>query len=440
MMRRLAALTLVAWIALPAAASAIDIQEIVTPKGIHAWLVEDHAIPFAAIEIRFRGGASVEPDSKVGSTYLMAGLLNEGAGDLDVIAFQERQEELAARYEFRAYMDAFSVSTQFLTENRDESIDLLRLALVEPRFDDEPFERVQAQVVSIIGDLEKDPGEIASLELDRLQFGDHPYSRRLEGTIESVSSLTQDDMHAIHEGVLTRDGIVVGAAGDITPEELASLLDRLLGDLPAEGPELPERPDYLLESGVTVIDFPSPQSLVQFGHEGMLRDDPDFLTAYVLNEIFGGRGYSARLNSEVRIERGLTYGVGTYLLTYRNVGTLVGQLNSANERVSEAVDVVSEEWRRLAEHGVTDKELSDIKTYLTGAYPLRFDGNRAIARILAGMQYDNIPASYVQERNTLVNNLTLDEINSLAKRLLKPDELHFVVVGQPDGLPEPATN
>ena len=94
----------------------------------------------------------------------------------------------------------------------------------------------------------------------------------------------------------------------------------------------------------------------------------------------------------------------------------------------------------MAEHGVTDKELSDIKTYLTGAYPLRFDGNRAIARILAGMQYDNIPASYVQERNTLVNNLTIDEINSLAKRLLKPDELHFVVVGQPDGLPEPATD
>ena len=437
---RTAACVLAATIAFPCMASAIDIQEIVTPKGIQAWLVEDHSIPFAALEIRFRGGASIEQSGKMGATYLMTGLLNEGAGELDAIAFQEKQEELAAIYGFRAYQQAVSVSVQFLTDRRNESIELLRLALLEPRFDEEPFERVRRQVLSIIADLEKDPEEIASLELRRLQFGDHPYARQLEGTAETVAALTTADMREIHAAGLTLDGVVVAASGDITPQELAVAIDRLLGDLPTDGPKLPEKPDYLLGVGTTVVDFPSPQSVVQFAHEGLLREDPDFLTAYVLNEIFGGSGYSARLNDEVRIKRGLTYGVGTYLASYRNAGLIVGQLSSANDRVAEAVKVVKDEWRRLAENGVTKQELADAKTYLTGAYPLRFDGNGSIARILAGMQFDSIPASYVENRNDMVNALTLEEVNALARRLLKPDELHFVVVGNPDDLEEFETN
>ena len=438
---RLGALLFAAALALPSMApAATDIQVITTPGGITAWLVEDHSIPFAALEIRFRGGSSIESEDKIGATYLMTGLLNEGAGDLDAIAFLERQEELAAVNRFRAYTQAVSVSAQFLTENRDESIELLRSALTEPRFDEEPFERVRRQVLSIIADLEKDPEEIAALEMRRLQFGDHPYAHPLEGTAESVSALTIEDMREIHAASLTRDGAIVGAAGDITPEELALAVDRLLGDLPKEAPEMPGRPEYLLEGGTTLVDFPSPQSVARFAHEGMLREDPDFLTAYVLNEIFGGRGYTARLNDEVRIKRGLTYGVGTFLAAYSNSGQIIGQLNSANERVAEAVEVVRQEWLRLAEDGVTEQELADAKTYLTGAYPLRFDGNGSIARILAGMQFDHLPASYVKNRNDMVNALTLEEINAVARRLMKPDELHFVVVGEPEGLADGAAN
>ena len=424
-----------AFLALPTASpAAIDIQEIVTPGGIQAWLVEDHSIPFAALEIRFPNGASIEPDDKLGSAYLMSGLFNEGAGDLDAIAFQERQEELAAIFEFDAYKETIAVSAQFLTENRDESVELLRLALVEPRFDQEPLDRVRDQVLVIIQDIEKDPGEIASEKLNQLQFGDHPYARRLEGTVETVSALTAEDMRWIRRNTLTRDGLVAGAVGDISPVELAELLDGLLEDLPATGPEPVAAPEYLLEGGITVIDFPSPQSVVQFAHSGLLRSDPEFLTAYVLNEVFGGRGFSAILNDEVRVKRGLTYSVQSFLASYRNAGIMVGELSSANDRVSEAIDVVEDEWRQVAENGITEQQLSDIKTYLTGAYPLRFDGNSAIASILAGMQFDDIPASYVDERNDLVRALTLEEINEMAARLMRPDELHFVVVGQPEGL------
>ena len=416
------------------ASAAIDIQEVETPLGIKAWLVEDHSIPFTALEIRFPVGSASEHADKLGAAYLMIGLLAEGAADLDSVEFQKQLESVAAGFEFDTYKESVTISAKFLTENKDESIELLRKALVEPRFDEEPFERVKLQVLAILANREKDPNEIAGEEFINRAFGDHPYARPVEGTTETVLSLTRQDVIDIHGQLLTRDGILVGAAGDISTGELAELLDTLLGELPASGAEPVASAELLLNGGTTVVEFPSPQSVVQFGHEGLLRNDPDFIPAYVLNEIVGGGDFRTRLNVEVRQKRGLTYGIGSYLSAFRKAGMVVGGFASANERVAEAVEVVKTEWTRVAREGVTKEELRDAKTYLTGAYPLRFDGNESIAQILAGMQFSGLPASYVKERNDLVNAITLDQINQLAGTLFKPEKLHFVIVGQPEGV------
>ena len=414
--------------------AAIDIQEVKSPLGIEAWLVEDHSIPFVALELLFKGGSTLEPPDKSGATYLMSGLLEEGAADLDAAAFQRRQELLAARFGFSAYKESVSVSAQILTENRSESVELLRKALQEPRFDDEAVARVKAQVLSILADNETDPGELASDLFNKRVFGGHAYGRTVEGTVETVNPLTSDDLFAIHGLALTRDNVVVGAAGDITSEELGLLLDDLLGALPVRGSASPEHPEYILDGGITVRDFPSPQSVAYFGHRGILRSDPDFLAAYVLNEIVGGRDIDGRLKTEVREKRGLTYGTGTYLVGYKNIGLILGYVASANEKIAEAVDVIKSVWEEVAESGITEEELEQAKVYLTGAYPLRFDGNLSIAGILAGMQADEMPASYIKNRNAMVEALTLDDINRIARKLFKPDDLHFVVVGQPAGL------
>lgn len=416
------------------ALAAVDIQEIESPGGIKAWLVEDHSIPFVALELRFRGGTSIEPADKQGGTYLMTGLFEEGAGELDAAEFQKRQELLAATFGFRAYKEVVSVSAKFLTENRDESVELLRLALHEPRFDEEPFERVRSQVLAIIADMATDPDEIAGDAFNGIFFGSHPYGRRIEGTAETVSALTRQDMAALKDEALRKDRVVVGAAGDISPEELGLLLDRLLGGLPVGGGDLPDAPEIGVGAGVTVVDFDTPQSVAQFGHEGILQDDPDFLAAYVLNEIMGGSGMASRLFTSVREERGLTYGAYSYLASLRNQGLVLGYFASSNETMAEAVEVAKDEWERIAAEGVTAEELEAAKKYLTGAYPLRFDGNSSIARIMAGMQFDHFPIDYVQYRNDKVMALTLNEVNRVARRIYRPDKLHFVVVGQPSGL------
>ena len=137
---------------------------------------------------------------------------------------------------------------------------------------------------------------------------------------------------------------------------------------------------------------------------------------------------------KIRVDRGLTYGVYSYLVPRELAATYQGQVATANTSAGEVVEAVRAEWRRLAEEGVTEGELEAAKTYLTGAYPLRFDGNGTIADILVGMQLSGLPPSYVTERNAMVDALTRDDIARVARRLLRPGELSFVVVGQPEGL------
>jgi len=424
-------------LSLPAWAE-IDIQEVTSPGGITAWLVEDHAIPFVALEVRFQGGASLDAEDKRGAAHLMAALLEEGTGDLDARGFARASEEIAASFSYSASDDAISVSARFLTETRPEAVDLLRRSLVEPAFNPAAIERVRAQVVSGIASDQTDPNAMATQNFERLAFPGHPYGGPVEGTLETVAALTRDDLVAAWQGALARDRIHVSAVGDITAADLAVMLDTLFGDLPDTGAPFAGPADFALAPGITVIEADVPQSVALFGHPGLMRDDPDFLAAFVLNAIIGGGGFEARLMQEVREKRGLTYSIGSFLVPKDHAGLIMGQFSSANDRVAEAIRVLEAEWARAAE-GVTAQELEEVKTYLTGSYPLRFDGNRRIANILVGMQLDDMPMDYVVTRNAQVEALTLEEINAVAAELFDPDALAFVVVGQPEGLADAVT-
>lgn len=435
-MNRLATIilsTVVLLAGLPARAD-VDIQEVTTPGGIDAWLVEDHSIPFVALELRFRGGTSLDAPGKRGAVNLMTGLLEEGAGDLDARAFSRATETLATSFSYDAGPDSLGVSVRFLTENREASMALLRDTLINPRFDEEAIERVRAQIISIIQSDAKDPQEIAGNRFSSLVYGDHPYGSDENGTVETVTALTRSDIVEAHAATMARDRLYVSAVGDITSEELSALLDKLLSDLPETGAPLPEDATLNLPGGIKVVDYDTPQSIALFAQPGLEREDPDFFAAFILNHILGGGGFESRLMTEVREKRGLTYGVYSYLADRDDAQVWMGSVASANDRVAEAVEVITAEWKRLRENGVTEEELEDAKTYLTGAYPLRFDGNGTIANIAVGMQMDGLGTEYIASRNDKVNAVTLEEINRVARERLDPNKLTFVVTGQPEGL------
>ncbi|WP_170562206.1 M16 family metallopeptidase [Ruegeria atlantica] len=432
-MKRIFATLIAFVVALPAWAE-IEIEEVTSPGGIKAWLVEDQSIPFAALELRFRGGTSLDDPDKRGAVYLMSGLIEEGSGDMDARTYARELESLAASFRYNATDDTVSISAQFLTENRDDVIDLLRTTIHEPRFDQDAVDRVKAQVLSGLKSDQTDPNDIAGRNFAQMAYGDHPYGTEGKGTIESVSALTRDDVVTAYEDVFAKDRMYVGAVGDITADELGALLDKLLADLPETGKQIPERADVSIPGGVSVVEFDTPQSVALFGQAGIDRDDPDFFAAFILNHILGGGGFESRLMQEVREKRGLTYGIGTYLVPKDLASVYLGSVSSSNDRIAEAVEVIRDEWARAASDGVTQKELDDAKTYLTGAYPLRFDGNGQIAGIMVGMQMEDLPIDYIATRNDKVNAVTLEEVNRVAAELLDPEALHFTVVGKPVGL------
>lgn len=424
---------LILTIALPARA-AVDIVEVESPGGIKAWLVEEHELPFVSIDILFRGGTSLDDPNARGAVNLMTALLEEGSGALDAQGFAKARDDLAASLSFDSSDDTVSVSAQFLTDVTDETIALLKTALTEPRFDADAIERVRTQVLANLRSDAEDTGELAREALSQRIYGDHPYANNGSGTLDSVAALTRDDLLAAHGATLAQDRIYVGVVGDISAEELSYLLDELFGDLPATGAPLPEQVTLNLDGGTHVQPYDTPQSTVLFVQPGIDREHPDFFPAFVMNQILGAGGFGSRLMAEVREKRGLTYGIYAYLAQKDHADLLIGQVATANPTVGETIDIVRSEWRRLAEDGITQEELDQAKTYLTGAYPLRFDGNSRIAGILAGMQIDGMPIDYIATRNDKVDAVTLDDVNRVSGELLQPELLTFFVVGQPEGL------
>ncbi|MCP4817746.1 MAG: insulinase family protein, partial [Shimia sp.] len=280
----------------------------------------------------------------------------------------------------------------------------------------------------------KDPDKIAGKRLNALTYGDHPYATAGEGTIESVSALSRDDLVAAHKGALAKDRLYVGVVGDVTAEELGPMLDTLLGDLPETGAALPQPAEVSFAGGVDVVDFDTPQSVALFAQPGMHRDDEDFFAAYVLNVVLGGGGFESRLMTEVREKRGLTYGVYSYLVLRDLADVYMGSVSSANNRIAESISVIRDEWAKMAAEGATEEEVKKAKALLTGSYPLRFDGNGSIASIMVGMQVDGMPMDYIVNRNAYVDAVTVDDVKRVAKELLDPETLTFVVVGKPEGV------
>ena len=415
-------------------AQAIEVQRVVSPAGMEAWLVEDHTNPIVALRFAFRGGAALDPKGKEGLAEVVSSLLDEGAGELDSQAFQRRLEDMAITLRFDAGYDTFGGRLMTLSANVGAAFDLLRLALTQPRFDEEPVARIRSQILTMIRRNSEDPNVIAGRTLRQALFPDHPYGRPVMGTEDSVKAITAADLGRFVAERLGRDNLVIGAVGDIRVDQLAALLDGTFGGLPDRAApwRLPEVAP--LATGRTIVVKKAvPQSAILFAQAGIKRDNEDFYPAYVMNYVLGG-GFTSRLYGEVREKRGLAYSVYTGLSPFASSALLQGGAGTANASVAETLRVVRAEWRRMAADGVEEAELADAKTYLTGSFPLRFSSSGRIAAILVGMQLDRLGIDYLDRRNSYVEAVTRDAVNQVARRLLDAKGLTTVVVGEPEGV------
>jgi zinc protease len=418
-MRRLTArLSLaVATLAFMASASeAAPIHKIVSPLGIEAWLLEDHAVPIVAMNFAFDGGASQDPSGKPGVANMLAAMLDEGAGDMDSRNFQSKLDDLSIELNFEAGKDSFFGTVKTLAENETEAFHLTALAMQSPRFDAEPLERMRAQVMSGIKQSAKDPEQVAVNMMCATAFAGHPYGQPLDGTAASVTALSVADLQDYRSRVFARDNLKIAIVGAIDEATAGKMVDQMFGTLPMKA-RLVQVDDVDPKGGVVDVDMPNPQTVIRFGGPGVRRDDPDFMAAYVVNHILGGGSFSSRLYSEVREKRGLAYNISTSLAAMDHAGAVAGGTATRADRADETIALIRSEMTRLGQDGPTAEELAKAKSFLIGSYALRFDSSTKIARQLLGIQIDGLGVDYVNHRNDLVASVTLDDAKRAAKRL-----------------------
>jgi len=413
-----------------ASRAASRIQRVISPGGIEAWFVQDATVPLIAMEYAFAGGAAQDPAARTGLSHMVAETLDEGAGDLDSSTFHDRLERRAIQLSFATGRDYFRGSLRMLKANRDEAFGLLRLALTAPRFDTEAVERVRSQVISALRRETTTPNSLASRSFWQMAYADHPYGRPTNGTLETTPAITPDDLRTYVRRTLTRDGLRIAVVGDVDAQTLGRLLDETFGGLPAAG-TLTQVPAIAAAKPPQrqMIALDVPQTVITFGGPGLLRSDPDFMAAYVVNHILGG-GSSSRLYREVREKRGLAYSIYDSLLWMQNSAVFAGSTATRADRAEETLETLASEIQRLGAEGPTETELAEAKSYLKGSQMLALDTSSKIAAALVQYQLDRLPIDYIDIRNGLVDAVTLADAQRAARRVWG-NGLLAVVVGRP---------
>jgi zinc protease len=403
----------------PGIAFATTVKEVKTKNGLTAWLVEEHSQPIISVSIAFRKSGTA--------------ILSDGAGDMDSQVFTRALEENAIRLSFSADEDSFYSSMETLSENRQKAFSYLGLALQHSRFDDDSYARIKKQTIATIRQQQEKPLYRLSRAWQERIFSTHPYSKPELGTLETIENLTKNDLKDFTKNYLTRANIIISVVGDITADELSSLLTKNFSELPESyNPDVTLTEIKLPQDGKQIaINQDIPQTIINFGLEGLKRDDPDYITGYVTNYLLGGGGLTSILNNEIREKRGLAYSAYSSLVPMQYAAVFTGKVATRNEKAEETIAVLKQTLKDFAEKGITEAELSDAKRFLIGSFAVNMDSNSSIVNFLTSMQLHNLGIDYMDKRNNLINSVSVKQVNEMAKRLVKLDKLQIVMIGNP---------
>lgn len=412
---------------------AAPVQEVRTESDVTAWLVEEHALPLVSVRVLVRdAGSASDPQGKEGRASMVATLLTEGAGTMNAAAFNEALEAHAIRLRFSVDEDGLNATMNAVSEHAEKGIDLMAQALRTPRFDDAALARVRAQYLSSLSQLERDPGYLLSERWHSLLFAGHPYAQPEIGTAASIRRLQKADMKQYVSQHVARDKLLIAVVGDVSADQLREWLDRAFTPLPAKGIEhkltdavLPEKAQQ------EVVESDVPQTLVQFGLAGVPRNDPMFYDAYLMNILLGGSTLNSILGDEIREKHGFAYAISTQLEPMRHAALWSGGFATRNEKVGEALAVVRQTLDRFSREGPKADQLAEAKDYVTGSFVLGLDSNQAVANYLISMQLHELGKDYLEKRNQLMQQVTVDGVKAAADRILKLDRLQVVMVGKP---------
>lgn len=416
-----------------AADKVLDIKEITTNKGIKIWYVEDKSLPIISMSFGFKGAGSVnESADKQGLVQLLSNTMDEGAGKYDSQEFQKILADKSISLYFSSNRDDFTGNLKTLSKYRDKAFELLKLAINEPRFDEEPVSRMKQANIARIKSSLSDPEWIAARILNDVAYKGHSYAQNSGGTVRTIENIKIDELKKYAKTYFGKNNLMIAVTGDIGEDELKTRIDDIFGNL--NNVEIPRKEKISIKSSGKIISYEMDigQSVVRIYQNGIDRNHPDYQAAKVMNHILGGGGFGSRLTEEVREKRGLTYGIYSRFISMDYADLFKISTSTKNESVNEAIAIIKNEINKISENGVSQKELDDARNYLLGSLPLSLSSTDRISNLMLNLQLSGRTADYLDIRKKEIENLKIEDIKRVASGILDSNLMNIVIVGKAD--------
>ena len=409
----------------------IDFSELKT-KNTSFWFVEDNSIPIISLSFSLRGGSSQDPYGKEGLTNLMTSTMDEGTNKFSGPKIREFKKLNGIKLNISTQKNKIEGSFQVISSQVDQGFELLDQVLNFPKFDKSDLEKVLKQIEASLKIDQSDLSTLSNNKFNDIFFKKNNFSKRIKGTKKTLDNITKDDLIKHHKNSFNTKELYIGVSGDISEQSIKKYIEKVFGKFSVEnvGPSFEKFTD--LPRGQKVIQLETPQSSVVFGHPGLSRSDKDYFSLRLANYILGGGGFQSRLYKQIREKRGLVYSIYSYPISYKHDGFMMGGFQTRNKSVFETVNRVKEEWEKISKRGITKKELDEAKAYYKGSFTRNFTSTVSIANLLNIVQFYDLGKNYFSERDKIIENLKLDDINDMIKTKFNSDNLFFLIVGSPE--------
>lgn len=424
--------TLFTFLCFPAfIAAAPAIQHWTTDNGARVYFVPAPELPIVNIRILFDAG-SARDGRLPGLAKFTNQLLDQGAAQLNADQIAEQLEDIGAELSTTSYRDMAVVDLRCLSETAilNSAISTAARIIGKPAFTAASVERVRQRLLMDLQARKQSPADIAEDAFFAALYTDHPYGTPSEGSETALQAITNRDISRFHQRYYVARNAVVAVVGDLSREKAEKAIDTLVaslapGQAAAAIPPVPPR----VAAQVVHIPFPSSQTHILMGQPALRRPDPDYYTLYVGNHVLGGSGLVSRISEEVREKRGLSYSAYSYFLPMRQPGPFMIGLQTRNDQVTTAMQVVNDTVRQFLHDGPSKRELKDSRQNITGGFPLRLSSNKKIVSTLAMIGFYQLPLDYLDHFTDKIKAVRRDQIRETFQRRLHPDTMVTVMVG-----------
>jgi zinc protease len=435
----------------PAAPRSVSVPTPVEKRlrnGLRVIVVEHHATPLVAAQVLVKNGGEVDPSNLSGLADMTAELLTKGTKTRTAPQIAQEMEALGGELNSGAGWDASRATLNVLSAKAEPAMAILADVVRNPVFQDEEIERLRQQYTDSISVGMNSPGTLAGWVASRVVFGDNAYGHPVSGTAESVDRIKRDDVVRLHSRFYRPDNAILVIGGDIKAEDAFKLAEKSFGDWAASESALsiesgvPTKPSAATPAGgaakqrIVVVDMPGAgQAAVVFARRGIARTDPDFFSGIVANSVLSG--YSGRLNQEIRIKRGLSYGARSSLEVRRDVGPFVASAQTKNQSGAEVASLLVGELTRLSSEPVGDVELTPRKAVLIGGFGRTLETTEGIVAQIASLALYGLNLGEINNYVGNVQAVTAPQVQKFAGSRLGVTDSNIIIVGDAKDFIEP---